>query len=193
METSAFLNAIAVRPRPEPPVQRLYHGPMSDVSDSRQRGFTWIELVMVIAVVAILAGMAIPGMQDTALKKQVKEGMALADLAKTGVQAAYALTGAMPTDNATAGLPPGDKIVGNLVSNVTVDGGAITLTYGNNASKLLRDKHVTLRPAVVPGEPSVPIAWVCHDLAVPSGMEITGRDLTDLPPNHLPVDCRGPK
>ena len=166
---------------------------MSDISHTRQRGFTWIELVMVIAVIAILAGLAIPGMQDTALKKQVKEGLALADVAKAGVQAAYLLGGAMPANNEAAGLPPSEKIVGNLVKDVRVDGGAITLTYGNNASKVLLDKHVTLRPAVVAGEARVPIAWVCHDVPVPAGMEITGRDLTDLPPSHLPVECRGSK
>lgn len=166
---------------------------MSDTSDKRHRGFTWIELVMVIAVIAILAGLAIPGMQETALKKQVKEGLALADVAKAGVQAAYSLGGTMPANNEAAGLPPAEKIVGNLVREVRVDGGAITLTYGNNASKLLQDKHVTLRPAVVTGEGLVPIAWVCHDMAVPKGMEIAGRDLTDLPPNQLPVECRGSK
>jgi type IV pilus assembly protein PilA len=164
---------------------------MSDVSYGAERGFTWIELVMVISVIAILAALAIPGMQDTALKKQVKEGLALADVAKAGVQAAYALGGVMPADNAAAGIPPSDKIVGNLVRDVAVDAGAVTLTFGNNASKLLRDKHLTLRPAVVPGEPRVPIAWVCHDMPVPSGMEVTGNDATDLPPSHLPVDCRG--
>jgi type IV pilus assembly protein PilA len=166
---------------------------MSDDSHAAQRGFTWIELVMVVAVIAILGAMAIPGMQETALKKQVKEGMALADVAKAGVQAAYSLGGALPADNAAAGLPPSDKIVGNMVRDVRVEGGAITLTYGNNASKLLLDKHLTLRPALVPGEARVPIAWVCHDTAVPTGMQIAGNDLTDLPANQLPVECRGPK
>jgi type IV pilus assembly protein PilA len=166
---------------------------MSDISHTRQHGFTWIELVMILAVIAILAGLAIPGMQETALKKQVKEGLALADVAKAGVQAAYLLGGDMPANNEAAGLPVSDKIVGNMVKEVRVDGGAITLTYGNNASKLLLDKHVTIRPAVVPAEARVPIAWVCHDMPVPKGMEIVGRDLTDLPPNQLPVECRGSK
>jgi len=163
---------------------------MPDKSHTRSRGFTWIELTMVVAVIAILAAMAIPSMLDSAVKKQVKEGMTLADIAKAGVQAAFALTGTMPANNEAAGLPASDKIVGNYVRDVKVEGGAVTLTYGNNASKYLLDKQVTLRPAVVPGELRVPIAWVCHDAPVPKGMELTGEDRTNLPPNHLPVECR---
>ena len=164
---------------------------MPDKSHTRLRGFTWIELTMVIAVIAILAAMAIPSMLDTAIRKQVKEGLALAEVAKAGVQAAFALTGAMPANNEAAGIPPAEKIVGNYVREVKVEGGAVTLTYGNNASKHLLDKQVTLRPAVVPNEPRVPIAWVCHGAGVPKGMEIAGEDRTDLPPSYLPVECRG--
>lgn len=148
-------------------------------------------MAIVLAVIAILGAIAIPAMQDTALKKQVKEGLALADVAKKGVQLAYSLTGDMPANNAAAAIPPRDKIVGNMVNDVNVDGGAITLTFGNNASKAIEGKHVTLRPAIVVGEPAVPIAWICHVLPVPAGMELRGRDETDIPPNHLPVECRG--
>ena len=154
-------------------------------------GFTWIELVLVLAVVAALGAMALPGMQDTALRKQVKEGLALADLAKAGVQQAWSLTGEMPADNAAAGVPPKDKIVGNVVKEVSVEAGAITLTYGNNASRALDGKHVTLRPAFVPGQPAVPLAWLCHEVSVPNGMERKGENRTDVGSAQLPVECRG--
>lgn len=155
-------------------------------------GFTWIELLFVLAVFAILAALAIPSLRDATVRKQVKEGLALAELAKQGVQAAWSLTGEMPSDNAAAGIPPRDKIVGNLVKDVNVAGGAITLTFGNNASKVIEGRRVTLRPAIVPDQPRVPIAWLCHDVPVPKGMELRGKDETDLPPNDLPVECRGP-
>ncbi len=154
-------------------------------------GFTWIELLLVLAVFAILAALAFPSMRDTALKKQVKEGLVLADLAKQGVQAAWTAKAEMPADNAAAAIPPRDKIVGNLVKDVNVDGGAITLTYGNNAGKALDGKRVTLRPAIVADQPLVPIAWICHDVPVPNGMEIRGRDETDIPSSQLPLECRG--
>ena len=69
------------------------------------RGFTWIELLLVLAVFAVLAAMAIPGFRDAALRKQVAEGMALAGIAKQGVQAAWTAKGEMPADNAAAALP----------------------------------------------------------------------------------------
>ena len=154
-------------------------------------GFTWIELVMVIAVIAILGAMTMPGMQDTALRKQVKEGLALADVAKAGIQIAWSLSGEMPEDNAAAGIPPRDKIVGNVVKDVNVDAGAITITYGNNASTALNGRHLTLRPAIVPGQPMVPIAWICHEVPVPGGMELKGENRTDIESSRLPVECRG--
>jgi len=157
---------------------------------SRSAGFTWIEMMAVLGVVAILALMAVPAMQEGALKKQVKEGLALADVAKGGVQLAWSATGDMPADNKAAGIPERQKIVGTYVKDVNVDHGAITVTFGNNASGALDGKRVTLRPAVVADELSVPIAWLCHATGVPHGMEVRGRDETDVPPEWLPVECR---
>jgi type IV pilus assembly protein PilA len=161
------------------------------VRPRRMAGFTWIELIMVIAVIGLLAMMAIPGLQEATLKRQVKDGMALASVATKGVQDAWSAKGEMPADNAAAGVPPSAKIIGNLVKDVNVEGGAVTLTFGNNAAKGLHDKHLTLRPAVVPGEAAVPIAWICAGVSVPAGMELRGTDRTDIQASWLPVDCRG--
>lgn len=159
--------------------------------DKHSAGFTWLEMLIVIAVVALLAMFAIPGLQETALRKQVKEALTLASVATTGVQLAYGLSGEMPADNAAAGIPEAAKIIGNQVKAVNVEAGAVTLTFGNNAAKGLHDKLLTLRPAVVAGEGRVPIAWICGATAVPAGMEVKGADKTDVPLSWLPVECRG--
>ena len=159
---------------------------------NRQAGFTWIELLLVVAVMAILALMAIPSIQEGTLRKQVRDGIVLADFVKSGVQAAWGAAGEMPADNKAAGLPEPEKIVGSLVSSVRVDNGAVTVTFGNNASKVLAGKKITLRPAVVADQLIVPIAWLCHAAGIPKGMEARGRDETNLPPETLPVECRAP-
>ena len=66
----------------------------------------------------------------------------------------------------------------------------VTLTFGNNASRALQDRHLTLRPAIVTGETRVPIAWICSKAAVPNGMQVMGMDRTDIQSNYLPVECR---
>lgn len=157
----------------------------------RIAGFTWIEMLIVLAVIALLSLMAIPSLRDRALRRQVEEGLKLADVPKPGVQAVWAATGAMPSDNQAAGAPAREKIVGSMVKEVGVDHGAITVTFGNNASNALQGKRITVRPAVVPDERAVPIAWLCHGIGVPKGMQVLGNDETDLPPQWLPVDCRG--
>jgi len=156
----------------------------------RHAGFTWIELVLVLGIVAIIGAMAIPGLQDTALRKQVKEGLELASVAKTGVQTVWTTTGDMPKNNEEAGVPAKDKIVGTMVKEVEVDHGAVHITFGNNASKALTGMKVTVRPAVVKDEPKVPIAWLCHNVAVPDKMEVKGHNRTDIPAKWLPVECR---
>jgi type IV pilus assembly protein PilA len=156
----------------------------------RSAGFTWIELVMVLAVVGVLALMAIPLMSEGALRKQVKEGLELAAVAKTAVQDFYNLAGEFPPDNKAAGLPEAEKIVGTMVREVQVEGGAVTLTFGNNAHKLLNGRKITLRPAIVPDQPMVPIAWLCHAANVPNHMVVHGPDRTDLSNDMLPVECR---
>jgi type IV pilus assembly protein PilA len=159
-----------------------------------QKGFTWIELVMVLAVVGVLALMAIPVMSEGAIRKQVKEGMELAAVAKQRVQAFYTAGGEFPADNKAADLPEPETIVGTMITAVQVEGGAITLTFGNNAHKMLAGRKLTIRPAIVPDQPIVPIAWLCHGANVPKGMVVHGQDRSDLSSDMLPIECRpGPE
>ena len=155
-------------------------------------GFSLIELLIVVVIIGILITMTIPGLKETAMRKQVKEGMELAEIAKKGVAVFYATSkGNLPADNLQAGLPPPDKIIGQFNTAVTVLDGAITLTFGNNAGKSIEGRKLTLRPAIVPGYETVPPSWICNEVAVPMNMEIRGQNQTNIPMAWLPVECRG--
>jgi type IV pilus assembly protein PilA len=116
--------------------------------------------------------------------------MRVADIAKGPIAASWAATKSFPEDNAAAGLPPAEKIVGNYVKSVSVEGGAIHVQFGNQANGGLRGMTLSLRPAVVEDAPIVPVAWVCGFARVPEKMTVTAANRTDLPKNWLPANCR---
>ena len=157
---------------------------------SHQCGFTLIEIAVSLGILLILATMAVPSLLNGVIRNQIKESLALADIATRGVSTVYAGSGEMPADNLAAHIPEANKIISNLISAITINNGAVTITYGNNASSNLRGKHLTLRPAVVADTPQVPIAWVCATKKVPDGMTVKGQDLTDIKPAWLPIECR---
>jgi type IV pilus assembly protein PilA len=155
-----------------------------------RRGFTLIEMMVVLAIIGILALMAYPTYQDKFVRDQISEALPLAELAKAPVAASWLLTKTLPADNAAAGLPPAEKIVSNLVSSVALEGGAIHITFGNRAAAALKGQVLTLRPAVVEDAQIVPVAWVCASASVPGNMVARGVNRTTIPSPYLPGKCR---
>ena len=156
----------------------------------RHGGFTLVEMMVVLAVVAILALMAVPGFQDQIVRDQIKEALPLADIAKTPLAVSWAAAHSFPPDNAGAGLPSADKIVNNYIRSVSVQDGAIHITFGNRANALINGKILTLRAAVVEDAPVVPVTWVCGTAEAPGKMTIKGENKTNVPANYLPFNCR---
>jgi type IV pilus assembly protein PilA len=156
----------------------------------RRAGFTMMELVAVLAVIAILALMALPSLQEKVVRDQILEGLPLAEIAKGPVALAWTTTQTFPDNNAAAGLPAADKVVGNYVSATEIQAGAVHITFGNRASNAIKGKILSLRPAVVADAPVVPVAWVCGNAAVPDKMSVKGVNRTNVPDTLLPLKCR---
>lgn len=154
------------------------------------RGFSMIEMLMVIAVIAILALIALPTFLDRNVRLQVQEAMILAKLPKDRVAAFYAANKDMPSSNEDAGVPAKEKIVSTLVTEVSIDAGAVTITFGNSVNSVIAGKRLTWRPAVVKDTPTTPIAWLCNNTPVPSPMTAMGTNRTDIPGKWLPIECR---
>lgn len=147
-------------------------------------------MMAVVAVIAILATLALPSMQGKLVSDQIVEGMKIAEIAKSPMAVAWAVTRTLPADNAEAGLPAADRIVGNLVGSVAVEGGAIQVTFGNRANATISGKILSLRAAVVEDAQVVPIAWICGNAPVPAGMTVHGANRTNIADGLLPLNCR---
>ena len=155
-----------------------------------QRGFTLIELMIVVAIIGILASIAIPAYQDYTIRAQVTEAFSLASELKGSIQEFRKDRGRLPRNNHEAGVPEPDKLIGNYVTQIEVEGGALHVRFGNNANKNIEGKIVTLQPLQVIGSPASPMSWRCGLRAIPKGMEAVGANHTDLENKHLPAACR---
>ena len=156
-----------------------------------QRGFTLIELMIVVAIIGILASIAIPAYQDYTVRAQVVEAFSLASEIKGAVQEFRKDRGRMPRNNREAGVPEADKLIGNYVSQIVVENGALHIRMGNHANKLIADHVITLQPIVVTGSPASPMSWRCGMRSIPTGMEGVGENRTDMDNKYMPTACRG--
>jgi len=146
-----------------------------------QKGFTLIELMIVVAIIAILAAIAIPAYQDYLIRTQVSEGAVLTDGAKTAMAEYYSNTGDFPatggTANSTIGLAQSTSILGKYVESVDVGQvkGVIEAKFNaTDANKAIQGGVFALSAITHAGS----ISWSCKS------------QYTTVSPKYLPTSCR---
>jgi type IV pilus assembly protein PilA len=159
----------------------------------RVRGFTLIELMIVVAIIGILASIAIPAYQDYTIRSQVVEAFSLASELKGSIQDFRKDRGRLPANNREAGVPEPEFLIGNYIERIDVTNGAMHIHFGNNINANLIGKVLTLQPLVVTGSPASPMSWRCGRRDIPKGMEAVGANQTTVEDKYVPSSCRGPR
>ncbi len=144
------------------------------MSRQLQKGFTLIELMIVVAIIGILAAVALPAYQDYTKRARVTEGFNLAASLKTGVADYFASNNAFPSTNGDVGVASG-SVTGASVSDVQIGtNGVITITYNGTVATSSSANAIALVPTTGAGG----ITWACNTSA------------TTLPSAIRPANCR---
>ncbi|HGG9959674.1 TPA: pilin [Neisseria meningitidis] len=159
-----------------------------------QKGFTLIELMIVIAIVGILAAVALPAYQDYTARAQVSEAILLAEGQKSAVTEYYLNHGIWPSDNSSAGVASSSTIKGKYVKSVEVKNGVVTATMASsNVNKEIQGRKLSLWAKRQDGS----VKWFCGqpvtraNTATDDVKAATANGTDDkINTKHLPSTCR---
>lgn len=160
-----------------------------------QKGFTLIELMIVVAIIGILAAIAIPAYQDYTIRAQVTEGLNLMSDMKAGVAEWYAQEGSWPSSLLQIGISgsASDKS-GKYVKSIQLTTGTLITTFGVQANSNIKGKTLALAPMV---SRNGDVIWVCGKRNAPStaidpssGASANPSANTNLLAKYLPANCR---
>ncbi len=154
------------------------------------RGFTLIELMIVVSIIGILSAIAIPSYNNYIVSAQLTEAHTLAQQLKPAINEYYKTHGRFPKSNKEAGLPEPQYLIGNFVKRIEVEDGALHITLGNKINQNLRDKVISIQPLVVVNSPLSPTSWNCGAAEPPAGMKTVGANKTSKDIVTLPLMCR---
>ncbi|MBH5345015.1 pilin [Neisseria meningitidis] len=156
-----------------------------------QKGFTLIELMIVIAIVGILAAVALPAYQDYTARAQVSEAILLAEGQKSAVTEYYLNHGTWPSNNSDAGVAStATDIKGKYVKEVKVEKGVITATMlSSGVNNEIKGKKLSLWAKRQDGS----VKWFCgqpvkRDAATDA--DVTADSGNEIDTKHLPSTCR---
>ncbi len=151
------------------------------IKRSLQKGFTLIELMIVVAIIGILAAVALPAYQDYTVRAKMSEVILAASGPKTAIAESFQSASVMPADQAAAGLPPVADTATNLVTSVTYTRGSDTEGTIVALAKTTVGGGVTATQGVQlvgTGNASTgQVIWVCEPVG-------------GLLPKYLPNTCR---
>ncbi|HGG7766074.1 TPA: pilin [Neisseria meningitidis] len=155
-----------------------------------QKGFTLIELMIVIAIVGILAAVALPAYQDYTARAQVSEAILLAEGQKSAVTEYYLNHGEWPKNNTSAGVATSADIKGKYVEKVEVKNGVVTATMlSSNVNNEIKGKKLSLWAKRQDGS----VKWFCGqpvERAKADADAVTAAANKKIDTKHLPSTCR---